>query len=96
VRAFGAFEVQQEAVDQEVGVGADAGTGKGGPAAAVAGCGGLPQELKWAAGCVVELVDDVVHQILVGKGQQPLEGELLGGFDRGVEQRGVEDPYGLP
>ncbi len=75
---LGALEVEQQAVDHEVGVGGDVDAREGGPAGAVLGPGAGAQRLQGAGGGQVELVDDVVDHVLVGELQEPVEGEAAG------------------
>jgi hypothetical protein len=82
VGVAGAFEVDEEAIDKEVGVGGDADAREGRAAVAVAGCGALAQGCERAVGGFMDLGDDVVHQVLVGQFHEALAGERFGLFAR--------------
>ncbi|MFF3265344.1 hypothetical protein ACFYWO_40060, partial [Streptomyces sp. NPDC002932] len=87
-RAAGALEVEEQAVDDEVGVGSDLGAGERRPTDAVIGPGAGAQNLQGAVGGCVELVGDVGHQVAVRELQQPRERECAGVIEGGLGQRG--------
>ncbi|MGW1848936.1 hypothetical protein [Streptomyces sp. NPDC001966] len=93
-RVAGALEVEQQAVDDEVGIGCDAGAGERRAAVAVLGPGPGPYVLKGAVGGLVELVDDVVDHVGVRELKQAGEGGAAGVLQGGLGQRGEGEADG--
>ncbi|MFD7054859.1 DUF6431 domain-containing protein [Streptomyces mirabilis] len=88
-RPTGTLEVEQQAVDDDVGVGGDLGAGERRPSDAVPGPGASAQGLKGTVGGLVELGGDVGHQVAVRELQQPREREGGGVLEGGLGERGV-------
>ncbi|WP_187281716.1 hypothetical protein [Streptomyces sp. gb1(2016)] len=87
--ASGAFEVEEQAVDDEVGVGGGLGAGERRPTGAVLWSGAGAQSVQGVVGGGVELVGDVGDQVAVREFQQPCERESAGVLEGGLGQRGV-------
>ncbi|MEE1805105.1 hypothetical protein [Streptomyces sp. BE133] len=67
----GAFEVEQQAVDDQVGARADVDAGEGWATGAFSWAGAGAQGLERAVGGLVELGDDVGHQVTTRPNEQP-------------------------